>query len=65
MQGAVQIASIVYGLASPLTYAVLLISDWQSTDSWGAFLLCALVFDAFLAAIWPIYWLILVPIFGM
>jgi len=61
----IRVVGNVFGLGAVVTQCVLVYHDWNTIDSLGRFLVCALVFDPSLAAIWPIYWLILVPIFGM
>ena len=49
---------LVYMFAGPITFIVLVVDTWQSRASVPVKLLLSLTLDAFLAAIWPITWLL-------
>lgn len=50
------IGGIVWTIAGPITYIVLVVDTWSSYRSVVTKILIALTLDAFLAMIWPITW---------
>jgi len=51
-----------YQLGGLATLIALMVKDWPSLNWWNWIIIIPINF--FLAEIWPIYWLILRPIFG-
>ncbi len=49
---------IVFALGSPITFIINVVDTWQGQASVLGKLLISLTLDAFLAAIWPVTWLI-------
>lgn len=53
----------VYLLGDIATFVYLIFSDAADFNAWNWLIIVPV--DLFLASIWPVYWAILVPIFGM
>lgn len=53
----------VYLVGDIATFVYLIVSDAADFNAWNWLIIVPV--DFFLASIWPIYWAILVPIFGM
>ncbi|WP_442577899.1 hypothetical protein ACSBOB_20345 [Mesorhizobium sp. ASY16-5R] len=47
---------IIWGLAGPITYIILVVDTWTGRSSVFVKLLLNLTLDAILAVIWPITW---------
>jgi hypothetical protein len=63
MKGAVGIAvAILYEVASWATFAKLAFFDNYAYNAWNWII--AIPVDVFMGQIWPVYWLIIRPIFG-
>jgi len=57
------VLSAVYVIGQLATFIFLIITNWPGFNWWNWIFLIPINF--FLACIWPIYWVILVPIFGL
>jgi len=51
-------ATIAYVIAGPVTYILNVVDTWQGNSSIIVKLLINLTLDAFLAAIWPVTWVL-------
>jgi hypothetical protein len=54
---------IVWVLASPVTYILLVVDTWHGRANVVVKLLVCVTFDAFLAAIWPITWILWIAMY--
>lgn len=50
--------AIIFWIAGPVTYILLIVDTWQTRSSTLLKIVISLTLDAFMAAIWPITWLI-------
>lgn len=54
--------AIIWQIGSLITFGILVVEDWPDFNWWNWIIFIPI--NLFLGEIWPIYWLILRPLFG-